>query len=434
MVKIKKSRQRVDSTLDFSQAEPKAPEKTLEKKIKNSTRSITRNTISQSVKNTRHYLWFVAIVPLVFLFFALSYMFAKAMVTVNPKIQDIVLKENLSASKDATGDVLPLDLVIISGEETKIVQATEEKDVFQKAEGSVVIYNTFSSASQLLSIDTRLEGSNGKIYKTKKQVNVPGVKGNIPGSVEVGIYGSEAGEEYNSAPLDFKIFGFKGTPKYSKFYARSNVEDTKTKGAITGGFKGKSLVISESQKTSTVNEMKTALSIKLFKKAIDQIPSDFVLFKNGFYFNVDDVDGVKYIPEKDNDLSVRVSGTLYGFLFNESKLTQKLAKNKIGNYNDSSIYISNLRDLNFSILDKDINSATDIKSIDFSLSGSGKFVWKLDVDKFTNDLLGKSKKDIKQIMAGYPNIDSVDLVVSPFWKMSIPDKAKNIKVTINYPI
>ena len=42
-----------------------------------------------------------------------------------------------------------------------------------------------------------------------------------PGSVEVGIYGSSAGPEYNSIPIDFKIFGFKNTPKYAKIYARS---------------------------------------------------------------------------------------------------------------------------------------------------------------------------------------------------------------------
>src|SRR3989344_6062534 len=108
-------------------------------------------------------------------------------------------------------------VAIISGEESKVVQDTKTKDVIEKAKGTVLIYNNFSSVPQRLDIDTRLEGSNGKIYKTVKKIVVPGMRSSAPGSVEVGIYAAAGGEEYNSGPLDFTIFGFKGTPKYSKF-------------------------------------------------------------------------------------------------------------------------------------------------------------------------------------------------------------------------
>ena len=75
-------------------------------------------------------------------------------------MQDVNLNENLSAEKSGDkADALSFDLMVVSGEETKIVQATEEKDVMEKAQGVVVIYNIFSSNSQLLSIDTRLLGS-----------------------------------------------------------------------------------------------------------------------------------------------------------------------------------------------------------------------------------------------------------------------------------
>ena len=81
-----------------------------------------------------------------------------------------------------------------------------------------------------------------------------------PGSVEVGIYGSSAGPEYNSIPIDFKIFGFKNTPKYAKIYARS-------KGAITGGFQGKFPVISDDEKASVINELKDCSTKKTFRKS-----------------------------------------------------------------------------------------------------------------------------------------------------------------------
>src|SRR3989344_1158856 len=183
--------------------------------------SSTRQGEIKERNKPRYKIWFVAIVSIAFFLFALSYMFSKATITITPKSQNLILKENLSASKDSAS-TLPFDLVIISGEESKEIQTTEQKDIFQKAKGVVVIYNAFSSSPQMLSIDTRLEGSNGKLYKTETKTVVPGKsKAGVPGSVEVKIYANEPGVEYNSAPLDFKILGFKGTSKYAGFYARS---------------------------------------------------------------------------------------------------------------------------------------------------------------------------------------------------------------------
>jgi hypothetical protein len=346
-------------------------------------------------------------------------------VTVNPKIKDVILNENLSADLNGNAEALPFDLMVISGEENRTIKATEEKDVSEKAQGVVVIYNAFGPASQLLSIDTRLEGSNGKIYKTKKQIVVPGMKGSTPGSIEVSIYGAEAGEEYNSVPLDFKIFGFKGTPKYSKFYARS-------KGPITMGFKGKSSFVSDNQKASVLSDMKTTLRIKLFKKATDQIPSGFVLFRDAVTLDADD-GVVDLVSSKDNTFSIKLKGTLYGFLFDENKLTKKIAEDNVDGYDSSVVYLSNIQDLTFSLPDRDSISFGNVKNINFNLSGATKIVWKLDESKLVTDLLGKSKKDFNQILLQYPNVDSADLVISPFWKTSLPDSIKKIKVIVNYP-
>src|SRR3989338_5664631 len=380
--------------------------------------------IKKEGKRHRYALWFVASISILFLLFALSYFFLKVTIEVNPKIQNVVLNENLSAFKGADADSsLAFDLIVISGEESRQVRSVEEKDVSEKAQGTVVIYNTFSSANQRLSIDTRLEGSNGKIYKTKKALVVPGMKDSTPGSIEVNIYGAEAGAEYNSAPLDFTIFGFKGTPKYSKFYARS-------KGPITGGFKGKAPFVSSNQELSLLKELKTTLQTKLFKKATDQIPSGFVLFKDAVFLitNPDDDASINSDPSKENKFVVKQRGTLYGFLFNEAKLTKKIAQDSIEKYDGSPVYIPNIKDLIFSLSGKENFSSGEIKNIDFNLSGNAQIVWKLDEAKFKADLLGKSKKDFSQILLQYPNIISADLAISPFWKTSLPDKSKDIKV------
>src|SRR3989344_4124380 len=394
--------------------------------VKNPARNATHNVAGGQTSGIRYTLWFVAILSIIFFLFALSYLFLNAVVTVNPKMQDLTLNENLSANK-GTG-VLPFDLVVLSGEEEKTVAATEEKDVSEKAKGIVLIYNTFRFASQRLSVDTRLEGSNGKIYKTEKQVIVPGMKGNTPGSIEVGIYGTEAGEEYNSGPLDFSIFGFKGTSKYSKFYARS-------KGKIVGGFKGKAAIIPEADKSAIINDLKISLRAKLLKKAADQIPSGFILFKDAVILSIDE--------NNIDHASIKIKATLYGFLFNEDKLAKKIAKDNIKEYDGNDIYIPNIKNLTFSLLIPKVNPLAadfqespafqDLQTINFNLSGVAKIVWRLNENQLVADLLGKSRKDFNQILLQHPNIDSADLTISPFWKTSLPDKAKDIKVIVNYP-
>ena len=383
----------------------------------------------------RYTLWFVAIISIMFFLFALSHLFLNAVVTVNPKMQDLTLNENLSAAKDSNNNGLFFNLLVdnISGEENKNIQANVKKNVSNKATGMVVIFNAFSSAPQRLSIDTRLEGSNGKIYKTEKQIIVPGMKDSTPGSVEAGIYGAEAGEEYNSGPLDFSIFGFKGTPKYSKFKVR-----TKTGTKITGGFIGKVNVISDADRVSALTELNSSLKTKLLTKATNQIPPGFILFKDAVFLNTEEPI-ISLTSDQNNNFTITLKGTLFGFLLNEQKLTQKIVQDNIDKYDGSDAYIPNIKNLVFSLSaqaglsDKESITVGNFQKIDFNLSGVAKIVWRLDESRLITDLLGKSKKNFNQILSQYSNIDSADLTVSPFWKTSLPDKAKDIKVIVNYP-
>ena len=388
----------------------------------------SKNIINQaSNKNKPKYkLWFVALISVVFLLFALSFLFARAKITVMPKTQNISLNQNLSAVKNGNdSNALSFDLVVISGEEEKTIQGGELKDVSVKARGTVVIYNNFSSSSQVLAKDTRLEGSNGKIYQIISKITVPGIKNGKPGSVEVSIYAALAGEEYNSAPLDFKILGFKGTSKYSKFYGRS-------KGDITEGLRGKYYQISNTQKATLNDELKTALSAKLFQKVTAQIPPGFILFKDAGFLNIDENNINNISPESsqtDGMIKVIMKGTFYGFLFDEKKLTKMIAENSIDQYDDSDIHIPDIKNLIFSLPDKEISFA-DVKNINFNLSGASQIVWNVDSSKLVNDLLGKRKKDFTQILSAYPNITSADVTFRPFWVRSFPDKEKNIKLII----
>ncbi len=421
---VKDKRERTGTKSTFRQSTSVSFQETKETGEPKEVRKVGKR-VEANGGSKRYAFWVVAGISVIFFLFSLSYLFSSATVKVNPKKQDITLNESLSAIKDGR-DALSFDLVIISGEESKTITTTEEKEVAESAKGTVLIYNTFSSANQKLDIDTRLEGSNGKIYKTQKAITVPGMmKDGKPGSVEVQIYAALAGPEYNSAPLDFKIFGFKGTAKYSKFYGRS-------KEAITGGLKGKYPFISDDQKTSIVNELKTSLEAKLFQKANDQIPGGFILFKDAVFLKVEN-ENFDFSSSEGNIIPVELKGALYGILFNENKLIQKIVENNIDEYDGNDVYINNIQDLVFSISNKDNIEIENVKNIDFNLKGATQIVWELDVEKFITELVGRSRKNLNQILLQYKAIESAKSSISPFWKQSFPDKFKNIKVIVNYP-
>lgn len=384
------------------------------------------NYETKRASGPRYTLWVVALVAVIFLFFALSFLFSNATITVNPKIKTISLNQNLSAVKDPNTDKVPFDLVVLSDQESKSI-LLEEKDFQESAKGTVLIYNKMNSTPQALAVDTRLEGSNGKIYKTKTKATIPGMsKDGVPGKVSVEIYGSELGKEYNSAPLDFKILGFKGTPKYSKFYGRSV-------GEISGGMVGKARLVTEDQKAIALKDLKASLQKKLFAKAVNQIPAKgFVLFKDATFLNIDDTN-ISPVTA-DGTVTMTIKGTLYGFIFNEEKLTKKIVEYLLPDETESDIYVSNLRDLSFVLLTKDILSYADVTDIDFNIYGVPKIVYKFDSTKLVPELLGKNKEYLNSLLlAEYPNVESATYSIKPIWKSTFPDKAEKINVIINYP-
>lgn len=373
--------------------------------------------------SSRYGLWVVALASIAFLIFSFSYLFSGATVNINPRVEELVLNQNFTAVKDGTAEALPFELVVISGEENKGVEGGEAQSVSRSAEGTVVIYNEFSIAPQRLDINTRLEGSNGKMYKTKNAVTVPGKKGNTAGSVEVGVYASETGEGSNSGPLEFKIFGFKGTPRYSKFYAKSN-------GGIEGGFVGTQRVISEADKTATLAELKTALQTKLLNRAVEQIPDGFVLFEDAAFLHIDEEN---FNSTTESSLvNVNVKGTLYGILFEEKVLTKKIIESSFKGEEENDIYIQNIKDLNFAIATSVVNFES-LSSVSFKLTGTSKAVWRIDEPKLLADIVGKKKRDFNVILSQYPNVVSASLSLRPFWNRSLPDKGDDIKIIVNYP-
>lgn len=340
-----------------------------------------------------------------------------ATVTVLEKEKDISIDGSFLAKKDAKEGELPFETVSASKENSKTVPATGEKQVETRSSGTIIIYNNYSNATQRLIKNTRFETTDGRIYRIDQSVTVPGKDKDTgaPGQVETLVYADSAGEAYNIGLSDFTIPGFKGDPRYSKFFARS-------KTTMTGGFIGKIKTASSEDLKKAKQELETTLRDEVTKAIEGQVPEGFVLFKSALYINLETLS-----PPDSNELKEKA--TAYGVLFNEKKLASSIALATIADYDKSEILAKDLQNILFTPIPPDAKPwQTGVVS--FSLKGTTTLVWLFDQEKLKNDLVGqpKEKARIATILEAYPSIDHAEVVVRPFWRSTLPTKVEDITI------
>ncbi len=367
-------------------------------------------------------IWYVAVFCLLFLVFALSFFFSSAKVIVTPRSGTIEINKLVVANKDPLdAKSLSFDTVTLEGEESISVENTEKKYVEKKATGSVRLFNNHSSASQKLLIDTRLVTTDGKIYKTVKALTIPGktvVAGKtVPGSVDVDIYADEAGEEYNKAETDFKIFGFKGSPKYDNFYARSTSE-------ITGGFKGETFSLSTEEETAKKELLENTLKENLLTKARKELPEGFIIYDDAVILD-------KQSPEmisSDSGSKMVQKGTLHALIFKKENLTRELVKESVADFDKNKVFINDLGGISVSLMSANEIDTEKVDSVSLSVKGKGEIIWEVDEDVIKEALVGIKEREFEQTIGEFRNVEKAELAIKPFWKMTVPDEIDKISI------
>lgn len=378
--------------------------------------------VSGDRKVPRAFLWSIAAVALIFLFFSFSGLFAGAVVKITPARVHSIIDGQFNAYKETKDGELQYDVVILSGQASVDVPATEERNVERKAFGQIIVYNTYSSAPQRLITNTRFSASDGKIYRVKDSVVVPGTTMNgsetIPGSVEATIYADEPGEKYNIGLVDFTIPGFKGDPRYEKFYARSKTE-------MKGGFSGTMKFPSDAEIKIAEDGLKEKVRGQIISDARAQTPSGFILYDDGIFITFDDGD----VPEASGGSAVTITqrGTLHGIIFERKALAQFIARKSVASFDGGDIEIRNLDQITFAVVDRENSKPLDGEIVAV-FSGSVDAMWVLDEEGLKKNLINVRKSDFQKAISGFPHIERAEASLRPFWKRNFPDDANRIRV------
>jgi hypothetical protein len=367
----------------------------------------------------------LALVVVALVALAASSVFALATIRVTPRQETVALNQGFTANGSSTA-AFPYEVMSITRDATTTVPATGQSFVEKKASGQILIYNAYSGSAQKLIATTRFETPDGLIFRISDPVTVPGttVQGGktVPGSIEVTVYADQAGEKYNIDLSDFTIPGFKGDPRYEKFYGRS-----KTK--MLGGFSGTTSVAKDSDITLARTRLDEKLKNDILAEVASQKPDSYLLYNDGMFFTSSPAP----VNQEASSTTVIVHEqvTLQGVLLARTSLAKQIAEQFVSGYDGAGVDSFDLDKLSFKISNKDGAAVTTGSDVSFSLSGTTTLIWQFDEEKLTNELAGLSKQKATEIFTSYPGIQHAEITVRPFWKSIIPADPKKIRVELD---
>lgn len=368
----------------------------------------------------------IVVIVLILLFLGLS-SFTRATISIVPQHESITVNGTFLASRVESPDALPYEMFSVTRDGAERVVAVGEKYVEAEASGTIVVFNDFDENEQLLVANTRFETPEGLVYRVQEPVSVPGQTVNsdgevVPGSVEVRVVADEPGEEYNIGKTTFTLPGLEESgdlERYEAFYANS-------KTAMTGGFAGTQKTV-DTQMAEEAEEVIVAELTEELQSALGgELPDGFVYYPGTTFLSFASLPQER--TEEDDEVLLRMQGTLEAVVFDEHELAEFIAENTIAVYDGNPVVLEDPQALNFVMLEKDLFEPGISQEFEYTLDGQTRLIWELDGERLKQDLAGKHKRDTTMVLSAYPAIEEADVTIYPFWKQTFPGDIEDIHV------
>lgn len=352
----------------------------------------------------------------------------KATVVLGLKGYPVSFADKVKVSVEAPAVVLGENEIVLPGEILKSVKnlemsfpAEKREDIKRKAEGQLTIFNAYSSEPQPLVAQTRFQTPEGKIFRLKEKVVVPGAEvteGKIkPASIDVTVVADEPGPLYNIGPVEkLTIPGFQDTPKFDGFYG-------KTTGDMKGGLIGFQAVPSEEELAKAKKQVKDALLDVLKNETTVLMSESFEVLDGTTAFEIKREDVYPTIGSDDH-FSVFMEAELKQLVFDKEMLAKAL-----GDKNQSlaeTDFETRVRDIVFDYED----AVADVTSGRVSFVAKGSVVFEADVKAsgLTAEILGKSNSEARTELYKLPGLDKANVDLWPFWVTRVPKDEKKVNV------
>ncbi len=304
--------------------------------------------------------------------------------------------------------------------DVEIVEPTGREDVKKKASGIITIHNNHTTSRQRLIKNTRFETEDGRVYRVRESVMVPGKTGNTPGTLDVRVYADEAGDSYNVESGNLTLPGLRSlSDMYINIYA-------KIKTPISGGFIGERAIVSDQSKSIATKTLRGRIKENVMSEVISRIPEDTVYFSTGVHIDYEDIKE----SEVNGKVEIKQSAKVRVFVFNKVELAKTFSVGVVGNPSSGYPTIQDINKLSINIDVKDSDDEIDSQSVELIVNGHADFIWNFNQDYLIRDLAGKQREALRTVLAGYPTIAEAKAIIRPFWRGTFPNNPNDFTIKI----
>ena len=388
----------------------------------------TRRRREEGRKSGRIFLWGVVLIAgLAAIFLILTYVIPHVTIQVSIKkitanFSDTVVVSPAVASSSLLGSTVTLPGQIISAASNlsfHFASGTEEY-VQTKATGTLVVYNAYSSASQILVATTRFVSPEGKLFRSTERVTVPGAKiangTTTPGSTKVPVVADQPGSEYNVGPSDgWTIPGFQGTARYDKFYAAALQP-------MGGGFVGTTTVPTKDDLAAAENQATQKLEDALTSQLSLLNSDNLTILPQSTAFQISSMNAT---PSKDgNGFDVYVVGSAKQMAF-DGTMFQNVILDSLSNEASGTMKVDEFKP-SYSTTTPDFIKGT----MSFTATGTITYEPNIDFNKVKSEIVGMTSDKLKATIFALPGLEQANVSFWPFWVSTVPTNQANINLEV----
>lgn len=361
--------------------------------------------------------------------------FPRFSVTIIPKVEtmNVPVTEFVADTDSTTPQTgsrrLPAIEITVDKSVSASFESSGKKFLQERARGAVLLYNAFSSAPQTLVANTRLQDPSGKIFHLRSSVTIPGARVSegkiVPTSIAAEVIATEAGEASNIEPAEFRIPGFRGTPKYQGFSAKSEK-------ALTGGFIGEARIV-EAEDLRRASEELTRTAIEALQQEIlEKIPADRDFFSpaGGRELIITRIEQPK-AGERHDQFMVSVQARGRAMVIRRSHLSRMLAELLLQPDEDAPTakVAPDQPDLVFD------GVRLGPEAGEMRLTASGKLAYWREADyaAITSVLHASTPKKAEAYLRGREEIGAFRIKRFPLWLWFIPSREDGLKINVEPP-
>lgn len=389
--------------------------------------------------------WTIGIIIVVIgIFYVVTTVFGRAQVTIDftqtPWTYQANFIADQSVSSISTGSsgassavtVIPAQIFTSQKNVTQLFPATGgSSTVSVKAQGTLTIYNDYSSAPQDLVATTRFVTPTGQLFRLVNNVTVPGATvgagGAItPSSINTPIIADQGGPAGNIGPVaKLTIPGFQNNPgKYAGFYGS-------IASGTAGGFTGIKPVPSAADIANAKTKTTAILQSDLQDGLASSYPNNFEILDGATDITISKLT-ISTTTDANGNFSVFGEASLTAIGFDQSALESyllTLAQSQTQGANGAVTlaFKAPSPTLNYS----DVQANFSKGQVSFSLAAQGTLEPAFSSDQFASQVAGEGIGDARAAIAALPQLSDGKISVWPIWLWSMPSSAKKIQVTVN---